>query len=125
MDETWEIIKKILDYNKEAQKIFHFASKVDKGKSKPKIEESIAERIKLKRQKLDIIVKKKENISNVLFNYYFNYSNPDIMLKRLRNASDEKSKNLVESINKKLTKLKNIVRNVPRDEVSKVEGMKK
>ena len=102
MDETWEIIKKILDYNKEAQKIFHCTSKVDKGKSKPKIEESIVERIKLKRQKLDIIVKKKENISNVLFNYYFNYSNPDIMLKRLRNASDEKSKNLVESINKKL-----------------------
>ena len=70
-------------------------------------------------------MKKKENISNVLFNYYFNYSNPDIMLKRLRNASDEKSKNLVESINKKLTKLKNIVKNVPKDEVSKVKENEK
>ena len=47
------------------------------------------------------------------------------MFKKLKNTSDEKNKNLVESINKKLTKLKNIVRNVPRDEVSKVEGMKK
>ena len=58
--ETLEIIKKILDYNKEAQKIFYCATKVDKKKSKPKIEESIAERIKLRRQKLDIIAKKKK-----------------------------------------------------------------
>ena len=47
------------------------------------------------------------------------------MLKRLRNASDEKSKNLVESINKKLTKLKNIVKNVPKDKVSKIEENEK
>ena len=56
-DEKLNIIKKILDYNKDAQKIFEFASKVDKGKSKPKSEESIAERMKLRRQKLDIIAK--------------------------------------------------------------------
>ena len=59
-DEKLNIIKKILDYNKDAQKIFEFASKVDKGKSKPKSEESIAERMKLRRQKLDIIAKKKK-----------------------------------------------------------------
>ena len=47
--ETLEIIRKILDYNKNAQKFFHCASKVDKRKSKPKTEESIAERIKLRR----------------------------------------------------------------------------
>ena len=64
--------------------------------------ESIAERVKLRRQKLNIAAKKKENINNVLFNYYFDYSNPEIMFKRLRDASDEKNKNLVESINKKL-----------------------
>ena len=56
-DEKLNIIKKILDYNKDAQKIFEFASKVDKGKSKPKSEESIVERMKLRRQKLDIIAK--------------------------------------------------------------------
>ena len=56
-DKKLNIIKKILDYNKDAQKIFEFASKVDKGKSKPKSEESIAERMKLRRQKLDIIAK--------------------------------------------------------------------
>ena len=37
------------------------------------------------------------------------------MFERLRNSSDEKIKYLVESINKKLTKLKNIVKNVPKD----------
>ena len=47
------------------------------------------------------------------------------MFKKLRDASDEKNKNMVESINKKLTKLKNIVKNVPRDEVSTVEENEK
>ena len=32
-NETLNIIKKILDYNKDAQKYFQLASKVDKGKS--------------------------------------------------------------------------------------------
>ena len=35
-DETLEIIEKVLDYNKNAQKNFPLASKVDKGKSVPK-----------------------------------------------------------------------------------------
>ena len=59
-NETSEIIRKILDYNKNAQNFFHRASKVDKRKSKSKIGESVAERIKLRRQKLNIIVKKKK-----------------------------------------------------------------
>ena len=37
-DETLNIIKKILDYNKDIQKNFQLASEVDKGKSKPKTE---------------------------------------------------------------------------------------
>ena len=47
------------------------------------------------------------------------------MFKELRDASDEKNRNMVESINKKLTKMKNIVKNVPEDEVSKVEENEK
>ena len=54
-------------------------------------ERNIAERVKLRRQRLDIIKKKKENISNELLNYYFTYFNPNIMLERLRDASDEKN----------------------------------
>ena len=51
-DETLEIIKEILDYNKSTQKIFLLASKVDKGKSEPNTEESIAERTKLRRERI-------------------------------------------------------------------------
>ena len=47
------------------------------------------------------------------------------MLERLRDASDEKNKDLVESVNKKLTKMKNIVKNVPKDKVSRVEENEK
>ena len=60
-DDTLKIILKILDYNKNAQKFFLLASKVGKEKSKLKPKESIAERVKLRKQRLNIIDKKKEN----------------------------------------------------------------
>ena len=50
-DETLKIIEEILDYNKGAQKTFSIASKVDKGKSEPKLEESTAKRVRLRRKK--------------------------------------------------------------------------
>ena len=46
------------------------------------------------------------------------------MFKRLRDASDEENKSMEESING-VTKLKNIVKNVPKDEVSKFEENQK
>ena len=49
-----------------------------------------------------------------MFNYYFDYSNPNI--KRLRDASDEKNKHRVELIHKKVAKLKKIVKNTPKDD---------
>ena len=74
---------------------------------------------------MNIIKKKKENINNESFNHYFDYLNPVIKFERLRDASDEKNKYLVGSIDKKLIKLKNIVKNVPKDKVSKVEENEK
>ena len=47
------------------------------------------------------------------------------MLKRLRVAGDEKNKVKVKSINKTLTKIKNIVKNVPKDKVTMVEENEK
>ena len=41
--------KKIIDYNGRVQKAFALASKIDKTKSEPKPEESVAERVKLRR----------------------------------------------------------------------------
>ena len=124
-DATLKIIEKVLDYKKDAQQIFQHTSKVDKGKPKSKPEESIAERVKLRRRKLDVIKKKKENINNELFSYYLDYLNPVITFERLRDATDQKNKDLVKSINKKLTKLKNIVKNVPKDKISKVQENEK
>ena len=94
--------------------------------NKPKItEETIAERIKLRKKRLNIIDKNKKNIKNELFKHYFSYLNPTIMLERLKNASDEKNKDMVELINKKLTKLKILLRMCLKIKYLKLKKMKK
>ena len=47
------------------------------------------------------------------------------MFERLRDASDGQSQDVVKSVNNKLTKLKNIVKNVPKDKVSRIEENEK
>ena len=47
------------------------------------------------------------------------------MLKRLRDTSDERNKGLVKSINETLTEMKNIIKNVPKDNPLKTEENKK
>ena len=59
MNETLKIIEESLDYNKNAQNFFLVASKVDKGKSEPKPEESIAQRVKIKKRLLKLKKRKK------------------------------------------------------------------
>ena len=62
--------------------MFGLASKVDKGKSKPKTEESIAS-IEIKKAKIKYnCKKKKEKINNTLL---------EIIFKKLRDASNEKN----------------------------------
>ena len=60
-DETLKIIEEILADNKKPQKSFQLASKVDKGKAEPKLEKSIAERVKVKNGKIAEIKKKKKS----------------------------------------------------------------
>ena len=94
--------------------------------NKPNItEETIAERIKLRKKRLNIIDKNKKNINNELFKHYFSYLNPTIMLERLKNASDEKNKDMVELINKKLTKLKTLLKMCLKIKYLKLKKMKK
>ena len=66
-----------------------------------KFESGIADRVKLRKQKLDIINKNKEKINNELFKEYFNYSNPDTMIRILKDAGDEKK---IYKINQRKTK---------------------
>ena len=119
------LLKKFLITMKMLKKNFQLASKIDKGKSELKFKKSITERVKSRRQRKDIINKKKENINNEFFKEYFNYSNPDTMIKRLKDASDEKNKNMVKLINKNLNKMKKIIKNVPKDKQFKIEENEK
>ena len=65
-NETLKIIKEIPDYNKGAQGAFALASEVDKENSEPKPEESIAKRVKLRREKIvEIEGEEKKNINDV------------------------------------------------------------
>ena len=74
---------------------------------------------------MNTIKEKEKNINNELFNYYFSYLNLSIMLRRLRDASDERNKDQVESINKTLTKITNFVKNVPKEDPLKTEENEK
>ena len=48
-DETLNIIEKILDYNKNAQKNFSLVSKIDKGKSELKLKKKNCRESKIKK----------------------------------------------------------------------------
>ena len=74
---------------------------------------------------MDIINTRKENINNELFKEYFNYSNLATIIKRLKDTSEERNKNMIELINQKPTKMKNILKNVPKDKVFKIEENEK
>ena len=93
VDEILKIMEKILDYNKNSQIFFHRASKIDKGKSEPEIEESIAERVKLKNNRIAEIKKEEKNIINLLFKHYFTkYQKPIDIYKKLRKTKGKKMK---------------------------------
>ena len=60
-----------------------------------------------------------------MFKEYFDYSNPDTLIKRLKDAGDKKNENMVKSINKNLNKMKKMVKNVPENETFNIEDNKK
>ena len=47
------------------------------------------------------------------------------MIKRLKNSSDQRNKDMVESINKKLNKMRKMIKNVPKDKYLGLKRMKK
>ena len=88
------------------KKNFSLASKVDKEKSKPKPEESISERVKLKKGKIAEIEKEEKNINNELFKKYFtDYWSPSDIYKKLRKTEAKKKKDQVYLIKEVLNKL--------------------
>ena len=111
-DETLKIIEENLDYNKGVQKTFSIASRVDKGKSESKLEESSAKRVRLRREKISEI-KEEKNINNELFKEYFtNYQSPSDMYKKLRKTESERNKDRVYLIKLKLDRMKKVIENL-------------
>ena len=83
-------------------------------------ERRIAERIKLRRRRLDEIKRKEQNINNELFNAYFtDYRNPSSMYKKLSRTKVAVNEVQVYSIKKVLSKLKRI-EYAPKDDVFKI-----
>ena len=90
-----------------------FASKVDKGKSEPKPEESIAKREKFRREKINEIEEEEKNISNELFKKYFtNYQSPSDTYKKLRETEGERNENQVYLVKLGLDRMKKGMENV-------------
>ena len=111
-----EIIKEILDCNKDAQETFQLTSKVDKEKSKPKPEESISERVKLKNEQIAEIKREEKNINNLSFKKYFtNYLSLSDKYKKLHETENEGNEDQVYSIKQVLNRLKEAIKNVPKD----------
>ena len=86
-------------------------------KSKPKSEESIAERTKLRRQILDEIVKKK-TIKLEFFKNYFKYQDPSSMLRNLEDTNNkERNKIQASLIKKALTDFKNEIKIMSKNDI--------
>ena len=104
----------MFDYNRKVQIIFSAASyadkeksepKDDKRKSEPKTEESIAERVKLRRKGITEIEEEEKNTSKVWFNNYFtNYQDPSDMYKKLRETEGARNENQVYLFNQRKVK---------------------
>ena len=90
-------------------------------------ERSIAERIKLRKERFDEIKRKEQSINNHFFKAYFtDYQSQSNMYKKLSETGNaEINKTRVHLIKKVLTKFKKIIENTPKDDAAKVEENEK
>ena len=90
-------------------------------------EENIAERAKLRKQRLDEIKQKEQNIHNYLFKEYFtNYQSPSDMYNKLSDATKTEEHNIrINLIKSSLIDLKKDIGNAFKDDVNKIEEMNK
>ena len=124
-DETLTIIEDIFDYNERAQRTFPIASKVDKEKSEPKPEESIAGQIKLRKERVAEI-EEEENIKNKLFKKYFTtYQSRSDMYKKLCETEGERNEDQIYLIKEVLNRMKKAIENVSENKPVKTEENKK
>ena len=86
--------------------------------SEPKFQETIAERVKLKRQRFSEIIRHEKDVNMELFQKYFNSPSPSQILRSLYNTNDkEKSKTFVDIIKTGLSDLKYENKKISEDEI--------
>ena len=89
-------------------------------------ERSIAERTKLRRERLDEIKRKEQNINNELFKEYFtDYQSPSNMYKKLSETEGAVNEVRVDSIKKVLSKLQRTIGYVSNDNAFNIEENEK
>ena len=89
-------------------------------------ERNIAERTKLRRERLDEIKRKEQNINNELFKEYFiDYKSLSNMYKKLSETEGAVNEVRVDSIKKVLSKLRRTIDYVPNDNAFKIEENQK
>ena len=85
-------------------------------------ERSIAERIKLRKERFNEIKRKEQNINNEQFKAYFiDYQSPSSMYKKSSGTRDTENEVRIDLIKEVLTKIKKAIENVPKDDVLKIE----
>ena len=89
-------------------------------------ERSITERTKLRRERLDEIKRKEQNINNELIKIYLtDYQSPSNMYKTLSETDGAVNKIRLDSIKKALSKLQRIIDYVPKDNAFKIQENEK
>ena len=84
--------------------------------------ESIAERTKLRRQRLNEIAQKEKMISSKLFEEYFGYLSPSDMYKALNETTgSEENKVQANTTENRLTNFVNILKNNPTSDTKKLK----
>ena len=87
---------------------------------------SIAERTKFRKQRLNNIKRKEQNINNKLFKNYFNYQSPSKMYNTLSDTKNTKEHNIrVNVIKSGLINLKKDIGNKSKSDVNKIKEMNK
>ena len=112
VDETLEIIKKILDYNKNAQKFFQLASKVDKGKSEPKQKSdgSIPKWVQVSEDRLNFIklkINEKKDLATMIDNKRYTLNDVNELVNKIAKQKIDKN-NVIKAYNNLVNKAKQI-----------------
>ena len=118
----FDIRKKVISlFRKGFIKSLDYPSAV-KLKQEPKPEESVGERTKLRKQRLNEVAENEKKINLKLFKRYFKYSSLVDLHKNLNESiNTERNKIQTESINNALTNLKKDTENTPKSNANKIE----